>query len=150
MTSLYSHKRRSKSEIRTSLQVPKKSFSFGIQEYRCSNPKIFKPAVKLAKIYNTKNKNFADLYAKSKEYLPSPDKYEVKDVWVKKSNNLRFSKLPRLSFTESIMKQSPRTPGPGQYNPSQIKTKKRGLTSTTKRYLGFIDEAMYKGENNPL
>lgn len=149
MTSSHINKR-SNSEVRTSLRIPKTSFSFGIQEYRCTKPKIFKPTVKLAHILKSKNKNFVDLYAKSKEFLPSPDKYEVKDVWVKKSNNLRFSKVPRLSFTESIMKQSPRTPGPGQYNPNQIITKKRGLKSTTKRYLGFIDEAIYKGENNPL
>ena len=46
------------------------------------------------------------------------------------------------------MKESPKTPVPGQYNPSQILTKKGGLNSTTKRHLGFINEAICKGENN--
>ena len=48
------------------------------------------------------------------------------------------------------MKQSPRTPGPGAYNPKQIKKKIKDEQFTSKRELGFINEAKVKGENNPL
>jgi hypothetical protein len=141
-------KRRSHSEVRTSVKIQKGKFSFGIPHYKCVIPNIFDPANKLAKLSKSKNNNFTDIYAKGKEYLPSPDKYEVRDTWVKKNMSLQFSKVPRTTFSESIMKESPKTPGPGQYNPSRIITKNGGLNSTTIRHLGFINEAICKGENN--
>ena len=86
MTSMYV-KRRSKSEVRTSVKIPKGTFSFGIPHYRCLIPNIFKSSNKLARLSKSKNNNFVDIYAKGKEFLPSPDRYDVRDMWVKKNKN---------------------------------------------------------------
>lgn len=48
--------------------------------------------------------------------MPSPDKYEKKDDWVKKNFKLQFSKLPRITFSDLAIKDSARTPGPGAYD----------------------------------
>ena len=63
---------------------------------------------------------------------------------------MQFSKMPHITFTERAMREGKKTPGPGSYNPKQIEVKKKGMRSTCQRFLGFIDEAKYKGMNNPL
>ena len=96
------------------------------------------------------NKNFIDKYTRSKEFLPSPDKYPVQDEWIRKNKRLQFSKLARITYSEIAIKQSPRTPGPGEYNPHPVKKKYKDPNLTSSRELGFINEAVWKGENNPL
>jgi hypothetical protein len=82
--------------------------------------------------------------------LPSPDKYPTQDEWIKKNKRLQFSKLARITYSELAIKQSPRTPGPGEYNPSPMKKKYKDPLPTGIRELGLINEAVCKGEENPL
>lgn len=63
---------------------------------------------------------------------------------------MQFSKLARITYSEIAIKQSPRTPGPGEYNPKPLKKKYKDPLQTNSRELGFIDEAVCKGEENPL
>lgn len=145
-----SHKGRSKSTLNNSMMLPNNKFIFGLPEYKPPKINFFKPAVKLAKFHPSKRIDFIDDYTKAKGFLPSPDKYETQEAWIKKQKDMQFSKLPRITFSEVAIKQSPRTPGPGAYNPEPPKRKLGTTKMTSRRELGFINEAKYKGENNPL
>jgi len=82
--------------------------------------------------------------------VPPPNLYKTKSSFEIKSKHGQFSKLVRTTFTSKIEQESIKTPGPGRYDPKPSPSKKIGFSPTSKRNLGFYDEALYKGLNNPL
>ena len=95
-----------------------KKIPFGIDYY--SPPKwerayLIKP--RNIKIGTTKNKNFAEIEAKNKAFVPAPNIYNTAQEWTKKGNNGKFLKSQRLTLPMEIIKNKDKgTPSPGQYN----------------------------------
>jgi hypothetical protein len=84
-------------------------------------------------------------------FVPGP-KYETISNWKEnfKSKGL-FSKSPRITFTESILKEgkAKESPGPGAYHiPKSIfhvKKQDKGLIAKTEKVCEFIEEAKFRG-----
>lgn len=96
--------------------MKKESPHFGIDGYNPPRIKYLKDYPILAKFSPSKR---VTLHNPS-TIAPAPGHYKTEIEWIKKSQKYKFSKLPRITFSETVIKQSPRTPGPGTYNPSQI------------------------------
>lgn len=135
--------------MHSSLHLPNKKFVFGIPEYFVPKTKL-PQTIKLAKFLPSKRTHYIDIIKKSKEFIPPPDSYQTQQSWIKKTKELEFSKLPRMTQTDQAIKLSPRTPGPGSYNAEKNKIKLGNIKMTLKRELGFINEAEYKGKESPL
>ena len=90
-------------------------------------------------------------FIKRKQFVPSPDKYEVwGNMNMSDLKKRVFSKLPRLTMAAEILKNGTLTPGPGSYRLNYVKRNKEDHKMTLERELGFINEAKYKGSENPL
>ena len=142
--------RKAVSCLNTSMMLPNRKYTFGIAEYKTPIPVVEKSSIKLGKISPSKRKDFFDAYVKEKDYLPAPDKYDTnQNKWLRKNREMIWSNTPRLTISEQAIKESPRTPGPGAYSPKPSTKPVRSETRTTKRELGFINEAKVRGENTP-
>jgi hypothetical protein len=75
----------------------------------------------LANSYQRKRQILLILRQKENKFVPAPGHYKSKNEWVQKNKKCAFSKLPRLTFSEFVAKHTPRTPGPGAYNPNKTK-----------------------------
>lgn len=99
--------------------------------------------------------HFIDKYVKSREFVPGP-KYDTITNW---KNNFKargqFSKSPRITFTERIMKDNKlyESPGPGAYAHKEYlkreKQAKAGSVAKTEKVCAFIEEAQYVGLQTP-
>jgi len=128
-----------------------KSAAFGFSFYKTPNCCFFKDAIKLSKISPSKREHFLTKHCKNKSFVPSPDKYEVSGSLNMGDPKKRvFSKLPRLTMAEEIIKKGALTPGPGTYRLDYKRKRKDSHKMTSVRELGFINEAKVKGKENPL
>ena len=110
------------------------------------------------KIVNDKILKFIDKQAKDKEWVPPPNKYPMIVDW-KNLPDFRkkgyFSKLPRTTFTESILK-NPRLkewPGPATYKrPFGIfegQKMKKSPDNIPDKECAFIGEAQFRSTQSP-
>lgn len=105
----------------------------------------------MSKISPSKREHFLTKICKNKQFVPSPDKYEVSGSLNMADPKKRvFSKLPRLTMAEEIIKKGTLTPGPGTYRLDYKRKRKDSHKMTMERELGLISEAKVKGKENPL
>ena len=92
---------------------------------------------------------YLDKVAKDKEWVPAPNKYPIGFDWKNPPELLKkghFSKMPRVTETERILK-NPRNkewPGPASYKakPSEFEPpKKRNIGKEQDKLCAFISEA---------
>lgn len=90
---------------------------FGITGYHMPNTNILTQRPRTTKFTTYNAPHFIDKYTKGREFVPGP-KYDTLTDW---KHNLKargqFSKSPRITFTESIIKETKLidSPGPGAY-----------------------------------
>ena len=90
--------------------------------------------------------------------MPGPQ-YDTMTNWKDNLSSHRglFSKSPRVTFTESILKDKKlaESPGPGAYNTKimelgyNIRKNKEGLVGKTEKVCAFIEEAQYRAIQTP-
>ncbi|CAI2374159.1 unnamed protein product [Moneuplotes crassus] len=125
--------------------------SFGFSFYKIPNTQHYNERILNAKFLPGKRGHFLNDIYKMKKFVPSPDKYEVMgNMSMQNPEKRRFSKIPRLTIAEEIIKKGASTPGPGSYKPDYIHLHQEGEHKDSDRSLGFIDEAMFKGKSTPL
>lgn len=59
-----------------------------------------------------------------------------------------FTKLPRITEAQEIMKAAEKLPSPGQYDVS-VKSKPLGIFKQKSERTGFLDEAIYQASVTP-
>lgn len=115
------------------------------------NTQYYNERVLNSKFLPGKKDHFLDEVCKIKKYIPSPDKYNVTgDLNMKNPEKRKFSKLPRLTIAEEILKKGTSTPGPGTYRLDFKPRNHQGKHKESDRQLGFINEAQYRGKATPL
>lgn len=133
---------------------------FGIAGYHMPNTNIITQRPRTTKFTTYNIPHFIDKYAKSREFVPGP-KYETIADW--KSNfkaRGMFSKSPRVTFTEGIIKETKllEYPGPGMYQHDDGFAKKRGGSTYgsgkgngghAEKVCEFIEEAKFMGTETP-
>ena len=74
-------------------------------------------------------------------FVPYPGKYTtVGNINMQSLKKRVFSKLPRITMTEEILKKAPQTPGPGTYRTDYKIKNIHKYKRTVERELGFIAE----------
>jgi len=90
--------------------------NFGLSFYKMPNCQYYNDTVLNTKFLPGKRDHFLSHICKIKKFVPSPDKYEVRGNLIMKGERKReFSKLPRMTIAEQIIKKGASTPGPGTY-----------------------------------
>lgn len=85
---------------------------------------------------------------KDKEKIPSPDKYTIKDDFLKKTK-IPFNKTAKVSIYEEIAKRKQSVPSPNTYNIVQ-KDKSRGYYYDKKNERpSFTDDVVYNEQATP-
>lgn len=130
---------------------------FGLDSYTIPKTDIILSRPRTTKIVNDKIVPFIDMQAKMKNFVPPPNKYEMFFNWkdpaeLKKKGH--FSKQPRITFTESILK-NPRLkewPGPASYKVPKSEFDTPGTKNQQKgadKMCAFISEAQYRSIQTP-
>eukprot|EP00347_Sterkiella_histriomuscorum_P004088 403361797 len=127
---------------------------FGISGYHLPNTNIITQRPRTTKFTTYNVPHFIDKYTKSREFVPGP-KYDTMQDW---KNNLKargqFSKSPRVTFTETVIKESKwlEHPGPGAYKHFDgFKKNKHDKVNVALRdkFCEFIEEAKFVGTETP-
>lgn len=128
-----------------------KSQGFALNFYKMPNCQYYNDTKILTKFLPGKKDHFLNQIIKSKQFMPSPDKYEVTRSFILPGDKKRvFSKLPRLTMAAEIIKKGSSTPGPGTYRLDFKPKKREGHKRQLERELGFINEAQYRGTATPF
>ena len=88
---------------------------------------------------NEKRKNFADLHAKSKSYVPGP-KYVKQEEWKERfrGNRGKFLGGARRTFTDEIMEYEKKTPAPSKYDNKEALKKKEKIPGNYSLYVRVL------------
>lgn len=126
----------------------KKNLDFGIEGYwiRKYNPYMDKPLGR--KWVKTKIPTFFDMVKKRAEKTPSPTQYQKDLVLTGKVKHFFWSKLPRNTEIDMIMKIKKTGPSPFSYNPEEIKSRSKIFQSKLDRN-GFIEDARARANESP-
>lgn len=115
------------------------------------NTQYYNERVLNSKFLPGKRDHFLNDVWKVKKFVPSPDKYNVTgDMSMKNPEKRKFSKLPRLTIADEILKKGTSTPGPGTYRIDFKPRNHQGKHKDSDRHLGIITEAQCKGKATPL
>lgn len=90
---------------------------WGIEGYKLPDTSLITLRPKTTKIINFKQPHYIEQIAKAKEYVPGPH-YDVVPNWKEiLSDKGKFTKSPRITYTESIIHETKLrgTPAPGVY-----------------------------------
>lgn len=140
--------------VNSSMRRTQNKSLWGIEGYKLPDTSLITLRPKTTKILPFKQPHFIEQITKAKEYIPGPQ-YDVITNWkeILKEKN-RFTKSPRITFTESIIQETKLrgTPAPGVYDHKSyiggLKSEK-AKTDKTEKVCAFIEEAKYRGSSTP-
>ena len=98
------------------------------------------------KMGKEKSRDFITELIKKKSFIPGPD-YNTEGSMILKKK-VSFTKLPRITEAQEIMKAAEKLPSPGQYDVS-VKSKPLGIFKQKSERTGFLDEAIYQASVTP-
>ena len=132
---------------------------FGITGYHLPNTELVTGRPRTTKFTHYNVPHFIDAYSKSKAFIPGP-KYETLIDWkTTLQNKGKFTKSPRITYTQSIIAECKlrETPGPGAYytkpkneGPYKRDNKSPSASDKSGKVCAFIEEAKFRGIQTPF
>ena len=88
-----------------------------------------------------------DKIIKRAQESPSPQSYKVPSKYLESDQSVKFTKFPRISYFEEVMKLKSKIPGPEKYDNVKKETK-RAATLNTDKPASFVEHQQWEIQNN--
>ncbi|CDW81465.1 UNKNOWN [Stylonychia lemnae] len=133
------------------LDIPQKKDKWGIDGYMIRKFDPFLDKTQCVKIKDSKIKSFIDDAVKQRDFMPSPQSYDVRSSLIDNKNH-SFGVGQRITIPVLIEQREKKElkPGPGAYNAKQQQRRILGAFNLRdQKTTGFIEEAMYRSSQSP-